>query len=419
MVRLRRCFVIFLLLGFSQKIFGWVEDSRFFPLFPRENHYRTWEEPSDVFLDLLAMVGHEAFDHDDDEKDVGIFEIFGNFFENKLADAIVAIGLPDPFDQFPTLQQFRNQEILWNMEGKIQSQGASFQWDQYIWNYFWIGFSGFFMHLYSRNNFELNQRTILNLGISPDDQVRLDELRRQMNGTLGIKAPVFNKTGISDIDCYLRIGNIWEYLYKFRRVDAGLKVGAMIPSGVSREVNNPASIPFGGDGHWGVYTSANVELELKEDWKVGGHVRVNKRFSKTKNERLPVVNEQQLYGAVEGLAKIDPGVTFIVAPYARLENIREGFGLQIGYTIVHHMKDKWTDARLIQSPAVNLEENEKKSNWTSEYVIVDAFFDSARLLPPDCNAPILSFKWDVPVRLFGAKGAVKTNRIMLGIELNY
>lgn len=99
--------------------------------------------------------------------------------------------------------------------------------------------------------------------------------------------------------------------------------------------------------------------------------------------------------------------------------IFEGFGLQIGYTIAHHMQDHWEDARSNPTPPVQLEENIKKSNWTAEFVTVDAFFDSARLLPPDCYAPILTFKWDVPVRLFAARGAVKTNRIMLGIELHY
>jgi hypothetical protein len=416
----RRFVVIFLLLSsLAQKTCAMVEDNRFFPEYPRQNHYRTWDWPSVSFIDGLVMTGNEAFDHENEEKDVGVFEIFGNFNENTLANAVVAVGLPDPYDQFVTLQKFRGQEIIWDMEGKLQSQGLAFQWEQHLWRYFWMGGSAFFMHLYSRNNFELNKRTVMMLQISADDQLRLDEMRRLMNVQLGLDAPIFNKTGFSDIDFYFRIGNIWEYLCKFKKIDAGLNLGVLIPSGFVRNVRNPASVPFGGDGHWGIYAYADIEFELKEDWKAGAYVRVNKRFAKTKEERLPVVNEQQLYGAVQGFARINPGFTFIFGPYARLENIREGFGLEVQYTLVHHMKDSWTDARVVQTPSVNLEENEKRSNWTSEFVTVDAFFDTARLLSPDCFAPILSFKWDVPMRLFAAKGSVKTNRIMLGIELNY
>jgi hypothetical protein len=420
MIEFRRFFVgTFILLGFiTQEALSLVEDNRFLPLYPR-NYSRTWCFPSAKFFDAFGMIGSEAFDQEDDEKDIGVYEIFGVFNENTLANAVVAIGLPDPFDQFMSLQKFRGQDLIWNMDGKIQSQGFAFQWDQHVWRYFWLGGSCFLMHLYARNDFELNPKTIKDLVISIDDQIRLDDLRRLMNVQLGLLPPVFNKTGFSDLDLYFRIGNIWEYLYKFRRVDAGIKFGTMVPTGVVRNVRNTASIPFGGDGHWGVYTSADFELELKEDWKVGAHARVNKRFAKTKEERMPVVGEQQLFGAVQGLARINPGFTFIFAPYARLENIREGFGLQAGYTIAHHMKDSWKDARVVQSPVVNLEENEKKSNWTAEYVTIDAFYDCARLFSPCRYSLIVSFKWDVPLRLFAAKGAVKTNRVMLGIELNY
>lgn len=400
-----------------QEARSWVEDSRFFPLFPR-NYSRTWERPSAAFFDGLIMVGNEAFD-EDEENDIGIFDIFGIYDENRLANAIVALGQPNPFDLFPTLARFRNQNIVWNMEGKIQTHGAAFQWDQHLWRYFWMGGSFFFMHLYSRNAFELNRRTITELSISFDDQLRLDELRRLMNKQLGLSASVFNTTGFSDIDFYLRVGNIWDYLYKFRRVDAGLKVGTMFPTGLTRKITNPASLPFGGDGHWGVYSAVDMEFELKEDWKVGMHARVNKRFAKTKIERMPVAGEQQLFGAVQGPARIDPGFTFIVSPYGRLENIREGFGLQIGYTIAHHLKDCWRDERLVKNPAVNLEENIKKSQWTSEFVTVDAFFDCTQILRCSWSIPIVSFKWDVPVKFFAAEGAVKTNRILLGVQLNF
>jgi len=402
---------------FFHELISMVEDNRFFPLYPR-NYSRTWERPSATFFDGMIMVGNEAFD-ENEENDIGVFDIFGLYDENKIADALIALGNPDPFDAFPTLAQYRNQNIAWTMEGKIQTQGGAFQWDQHLWRNLWMGGSFFFMHLYSRNAFELSRASIANLKISIDDQARLDELRRSMNQKLGLKASAFNTTGFSDIDFYFRVGNIWDYLYKFRRIDAGLKVGVLFPTGLTRKVTNIASIPFGGDGHWGVYSALDMEFELKEDWKAGLHARVNKRFAKTKTERMPVVGEQQLFGAVQGAARINPGFTFIVSPYARLENIREGFGLQIGYTIAHHMKDCWTDERVVQVPAVNLDANRDRSQWTAEFVTVDAFFDCTHILCSHWSVPIVSFKWDVPVKFFAAQGAVKTNRILLGVELNF
>jgi hypothetical protein len=417
-----------------QHLHGMVEDNRVFAEFPH-NYSRTWDRPSALFFDGLIMVGHEAF-HQDEERTESILGIFGPYDENKIADALVAIGQPDPFDLFPTLARFRNQNIEWRMEGKLQTQGAAFQWDQHLWRYLWMGGSFFFMHLYSRTAFELSPVFIASNAISIDDQQRLDELRRLMNKQLGLNASVFNTTGFSDIDFYLRVGNIWDYLCRFKRIDAGIKFGAMFPTGLRRVIKNPASFPFGGDGHWGIYSAIDAEFELKEDWKAGLHARVNKRFAKTKEERMPVVggeqaltrkendhtqivSEQQLWGAVVGPARIDPGVTFIVSPYGRLENIREGFGIQIGYTIVHHMKDSWKDERLIQVPITNLEANRDKSQWTTEFVTVDAFFDCTQILGSHRAVPIVSFKWDVPIKFFAAEGAVKTNRIMLGLQLNF
>ena len=400
MVRLQRFFMVSMLLFLVvPKIMAWEEDNRFYPAYLR-NYSRTWCHPSAFFLDGFVMTGNDAFDHDDDEKDIGIFDMFGIYDENKEANAVVAVGLPDPFSSFPTLQKYQGQPIIWDMHGKIQTQGVSFQWDQHIWRYLWIGGSCFFMHVYSRNDFELNTETITRLTIPFYDQLRLGEMRRLMNVMLELKAPVYNKTGFSDIDFYLRCGNIWEYFCKCRRLDAGIRLGVIMPSGHARVITNPSSIPFDGDGHWGIYTTFDFEIELKEDWKFGCHARVNKRFARTKTERMPVVGEQQLFGAVQGPARINPGYTFIIAPYGRLENIREGFGLEAGYTIAHHTQDSWTDERPVQTPPTMLEENDKKSQWTSEYVTIDAFYDCNRLLPGCPFGLIASFKWDIPLRFF-------------------
>lgn len=418
---------------FYQSLYAMTEDNRIFPEYPH-NETRTWQRSSWAFFDSMLMAGHHAFDEDEDNM-IGILNIWGGYDQNKIADAIVAIGLPDPFDLFPTLARFRNQNINWIMDSKIQTQGAAFQWDQHIWRNLWMGGSFFFMHLYSRSAFDLSPIFVRDFSISIDDQLRLDELRRLMNTQLGINAAVFNTTGFSDIDFYLRVGNIWEYLCKFKRIDAGIKFGAMFPTGLQRVIKNPASFPFGGDGHWGVYSALDAEFELKEDWKAGIHVRVNKRFARTKEERMPVVggqqilqeiprdqipvSEQQLWGAVVGPARVNPGLTFIFAPYARLENIREGFGLQLSYIITHHMKDSWRDERLVQIPAVNLIANRERSQWTSEFVTVEAFFDCTQILGSYRAVPIVSFKWDVPIKFFAAQGAAKINRIMLGLQLNF
>ena len=55
----------------------------------------------------------------------------------------------------------------------------------------------------------------------------------------------------------------------------------IIPTGVKRNIDKPASVPFGGNGYWGAYISGDAEFEVKEDWKIGLLLRMSKRFSQT------------------------------------------------------------------------------------------------------------------------------------------
>lgn len=390
-----------------------VYDNRFFPLYAR-TYSRTLEKKSAGMPDLFLMLANHAYESGD--KDVGIPELFGAFNEARLGQALTLVGLPNPL---PT--EFLNEtDLPWKMHGKIEGQGVSFQHNQHLWNRFSAGFSVFFMHVFSRNTFSLDPTVVTKLGLDADAVEALDQARRTMNDELGIQAPQWSKAGFSDVDAYIRYGNVWEYFLKCRRIDVGIRAGGLFPTGVVRDINNPASVPFGGDGHWGFYVSGDGEFELKEDWKVGILLRINKRFKKNKMERLPVAQEQELYGAVSGEASIDPGVTVIFSPYAQLESIRDGFGLQAKYTLVVHEEDTWSDQRIVKTPALNtLNIFQQNSAWSSEYITVNAFYDFAHIAVRHKYALKVSLMWDVPVRLFKVERVSKTNRVSLGVEFNF
>lgn len=392
-----------------------VYDNRFMPLL-WHTYSRTCDRPSEMYSDVFIMSGNRSFGKNEEEK--GLFEMFGNYDENAMADALVALGKPDPFVTLG-LTEFRGQEILWDMDGKIETQGISLQYDQHLWRWFSTGFTCFFMHAFTRNNFSLPAKTISSLKLTEQDQLKLDQARRLMNIEAGLEPATWSRAGFSDLDWYVRMGNIWEYMLKCRRIDAGLKLGVLIPSGLTREVNNPASIPFGGNGFWGMYVAADVEAELKEDWKVGMLLRCSQRFARTKTERLPVAGEQLLYGATSGKVRIDPGFTTVVAPYARLENIREGFGIQAKFTLIAHEFDEWTDKRPVQLPLAQIDREIRKTSWNAEYLSVSAFYDTAKVMKLYDEGPIVYATWDIPVQLICARGVGKTNCLMFGVEFTY
>ncbi len=396
-----------------------VVDNRFFPLLPHTVS-RTANKMSNAYVDIFAVTAHEAYINSDDSG--GIPEIFGIYNQNQVAQAIVLLGKPNPLaTDFPNLQG----PIPWHMHGRIRGEGISFAYYQSLWaskkNHanLSMGFSWFFMHTFSHIGFRLSQETIATLELSADDIIKLDQIRRFMNEETGIEAPKATQAGISDIDFYLRWGGLWDYFLKFRHIDAGLRCGLLINSGVTREIDNPASLPYGGNGLFGIYFQGDLEFEIKEDWKVGGYARFSQRFGKRQKQRIPLNGEQSLFGVTVGKIDVHQGPTFAASGYFSMEDIRDGLGVQVNYTVISHFDDLWEDARKIKSPMATLERINRQNSWNSEYVTLNVFYDFAKVRGDNCYAPSFWFMWDVPVKFAIAKRVSRTNRISFGMVLNF
>ena len=193
----------------------------------------------------------------------------------------------------------------------------------------------------------------------------------------------------------------------------------MFPTGERRNINNPASVPFGGDGYYGIYGALEAEFELKEDWKVGWLLQLSKRFKRTLAQRMPVGQEPYIYGPIVGPASINPGFTFIMSPYVSFENLREGLGARVQYTLELHTKDCWQDKRVNPTIPVNLDNVIRLSTWGADYITLTVFYDFGKVKVIRGLEPIVSFAWDWPVSFLESKGNCKTNKIALGIECNF
>lgn len=370
---------------------------------------------SNISADLIIFTGNSGYITDD--KSGGIPEIWGLYDMKNLANAIVDLGMPNPFMGTP-FQNLADETLLpWRMKGKIQGQGVAFNYEQSINDNVWIGANWFAMHAFSRIEFFFDN-TILRL--SAEELLSLDALRRSMQESVGLEAPCFSKGGFSDIDVYVRFGNVWHYTRKFRRLDAGVRAGILVPSGLTKEINNPASIPFGGNGFWGAYGCIDLEFEMKEDWKVGVWVRMSKRFSRIKDFRLTLAGEQPLFAVFPTATRIDPGLTFIASPYVLFEDLRDGLGIQGKYTLVVHEEDSIMQAYPMGTgPQPHVKWMNEASAWNAEYLTVNVFYDFARVRLEKFFAPIVSFMWDIPVQVLLAKRVSKTNRISLGVVFNF
>lgn len=398
-----------------------IVDNRYFPLFPK-TYTRTPEKLSRFMTELFFMTSDRG--HGDKEEDVGLPEIWGKYDQTKLSRAMIAVGLPSPL-----LDEWRNFDIKWKMEGKLQAQGIAFTYDQALGCHWSLGGSWLFMRVHSWHEFFFDS-VDSHITLAAPDLVELDEIRRAMNSILGLAAPCSLQSGFGDVDLHLRYGGMREYAYTCRRIDLGLTLGALIPTGVKRDQNNPASVPFGGDGFWGGYVQGDGEFELKEDLIAGITLRLSKRQARDRMMRMPLllsteheytIENSALYGVLYTPMHINPGATVMISPYVVFENVRGGFGAGVRYTLTVHDSDDFRDLRPYteREPAVTQVTLEQKTEWAADYVSLAIFYNHETIEITDDLALEIQLVWDIPALLTKAYNISKTHKISLDVGLYF
>ena len=408
---------------------GMIFDNRYMPLIQKPYFYIV-DYPYHCEFDLFFATAKEAFLTDGDEGPMPA--IFGPFDQAVMAKNFVAIGKPNPLPE-----DFQDASTIpWRVNSKFQTEGFHFRGLFGITKHWGIGFDWAVMRINSSFIYTLNASGA-NVSITTEDAPILDESRRQMFTEAGLSCGHSSQMGMGDLDLYMRFDWSCCYACKMRTINLGLRLGGLLPVGESRNINNPASIPFGGNGFWGVYISPDGEFELREDWKLGFLGRVSKRFGRRRPVRLLAglqeaqfadgeirqvfVPQSMLFGVERGTAYINPGVTAAFYPYFRIEGMREGLGMEVQYTIIAHMKDEWSKASPegdVEFP-VNLVSPMEESKWVMEDISFNIFYDFGKVQSCHSYKPIVEFKWDIPVAFIAAHGVPKTHKVALGMEIDF
>jgi len=407
----RRILIALISLFIGQSIKAMVYDNRFFPLLqlpyvtmPDRNSY--------VTSSLFVTTASKLFQREDNE--VGLPELWGNYDQGKVAHAIECTGKPNLL-----LPVWRNYELHWHMEGKLQSQGCALSFHKTIGDWFFVGINTMFMRVNARTEFSFDEESPNRINES-GNRLELDEIRRRMNDQLNLCADHISQVGFGDFDTYIGVLGSWDYPYKFKHIYTDFRFGMLVPTGVKWDINKLGSVPFGGNGHWGIYASNWSEFEVKEDWKAGFLLRVSRRLQKIQCMRIPVKGEPLLFGATTGAVKVDPAPTLTFAPYFSMENLRDGLGLRVVYTLRYHGEDYWCDARKgSDCIPVDLTQAQERTSWNADYFTLNAFYDFGKTKVDREFAPIIYAAWDVPSAMLATKRIAKTHRISLGIQLTF
>lgn len=417
--------LIFFYAFWSVSLQGMIFDNRYFPWIQKP--YTTSACYNSHFhIDLFFTTARQAFFHDADE---GPLPHLGGIFDQAvLAKQMIAVGYPDPL---PLIYQGAD-SIPWRTLGKVQSEGLHIRGQFELPYAFQIGFDTCAIRMNSMLFYDLlpSELTTLDQMITPADIAALDQSRRSMLSTVGLTCGYADYIGMGDFDFYARWHHAWDYCLKMRRMEVGLRFGALLPAASERNVNSPASIPVGGDGFYGIYGALDAEFELKEDWKVGLYARVSKRFTARKPLRITLLKElnpSALYGVGTGIADITPGICGAFYPYVMFENIRDGLGASLQYTLIGHARNTFaSDITFCTSvpsgvtPAVqslvNNNPSQLMSSWIMEDISVNVFYDFGKMKSERAFQPILSLQFDIPVDFIAARRVAKTYKIALGVE---
>ncbi|NIA31823.1 MAG: hypothetical protein GWP06_18175, partial [Actinobacteria bacterium] len=311
---MKRIFFIILSLLTATSVFASHNPSRYFPFLERPEEYIS-QGRSYVYSGLFITNAATAFKGDGGN--LGIPELWGEYNLKQVIESLNAVktaagqGPYNPFSGEPGYVNYNQKDLIFNVDGKIKSRGIIVSAEQKLFRGFSAGFFLPIMRVNSTMNYQFNSDTShVDLRSPTKAEVELfDRVRRTVHTDLGLKGGDWSKTGIGDLDLHLGWRHYWDHKLKMRGIDFNLKAGVLFPIGTKRDENYPSSIPFMGNGHWGVSGDIAVEFELKQNWKVGFIGSYIHQFPKTKNRRASYFYEPTIFSAVSGDIEVDRGRT--------------------------------------------------------------------------------------------------------------
>lgn len=388
-------------------------DNRFIPVYDFPYQHQPCRR-SDLLANLFVAMGDEGYI--DMKGHVPFPELFGKYDMSQAAEALVYVGktnpMPSPWQTVAGLN--------WDMVGKLHAQGLWVSYEPYLGKNLSVGFRVPFMHMSSQMEFLITDEVRQSLGLGAGGDINAFQVLNQVNRELGFPTYQWKQTGFGDLDLYLRWGTVQDYVHKLKRLDASIRVGALLPINGEVDLDTPMALTFCGYGHKAFYFQVDVNCELKDDWRAGFWFNTTQRLIKTQLRRMSAWKELPQFGAIVGEAEVDPGVTVGFAPYIWVDDIRNGLGLRGSLRFIWHTQDFWRDQRVNQNGvAAQLADVIKTSSWESEYVTIGLVYDLQQASGGSRIAPYFYLDLDVPTRVFGADRVAKTYRLTGGFEFNF
>lgn len=367
----------------------------------------------------FAMTARSAFGRMNGvDEESGLFEVYGRYDQKEIDKALQRSGRTSE-SLFRSDWRGYIGGIPWIMQGHLDIFGLGGHYCYEINDYCKVGTIFAVMHATSRLEMIRDPFTPGSFFIEPGNERELFLIKEEMNQALGVCPGVWQKTGVADWDIYVRLGYKRDYYARCHRFDVGVRLGMLAPTAPARNINNPASFPLGGNKHWGMYVSLEGDFDIHEDIQAGVTLQFIKRFDKTQCHRMPSCNEPENYGAVVGLAAVDPGLTIGFNPYITFKEVRDGLGFFLAYNLTAHEEDNWRPCGAVRALHPHTRSIEKVSEWRAEHATIGVMYDTGAVFEERCHHPVVTFTWDIPVDWLLSQRSLRTHGISFLFETQF
>lgn len=427
----RLCRVVFLSVFLWTPLHSSHNSSRYFPFLERTQN-ASEHQYSHVDLSLFYTTAPTAIRRGGGT--TGIQELWGKYDLKDVINSLQVVqgsAFVEPIESVTGTTDLVGKSLRFDVNNKVRSHGLTLQYEQKLcWQGLSVGAWLPVMRVFVSSRYIFNRAAsgddIASLGVSEQlqqaQELQINKIRRNVHDSLGFKNNYWDKTGLGDLDLYLKWSRYLDHKLLMKSITVSATGGVVIPTGALSDKDNPISVSFMGNGHCGLYLDIMPEFELKQDWKVGILFGAMYQFKNSRTLRLAVDAEPTIFSALTGRVEINPGGTLKLSPYLTIENIGDGWHFQARYTYLRHAQDTWHDIRTdktIQSYLQKdnaIEEKENLSRWRSHYVSFQLLYDSVSAMKKYCMKPAFYLTYDMPIN---GNGMAQMHQLSLGAKLHF
>jgi hypothetical protein len=247
--------------------------------------------------------------------------------------------------------------------------------------------------------------------------LQINSIYNNLTKLMGITKNYTQFNNFADQDIYIRFELSKDFFLAMRQIKWTFQLGAILPTAHTSDIFNPADIPGGTNGFFGMYGGTYLDLLLKEDINFGLEGKLVFLSPDTKEIRTKRWFESLRYGSFTGKVDIEPGFIYNFSPYLSIEGLRKGLGCKVSYSTWGQTKTKYgfiQESQIIQQIQMNIE---NMSAWNQEHCAIVIFYDFCREKTHFTYQPFLAFAAQIPVDFFFAEQSARSLAISFSFQL--